>query len=70
MKLLCKNNVSEVYDDGNFYVVKCSGKEDFKIDKKEHPAYPLVCCLKWDLEPVDINYLNELSESLFPEKEK
>lgn len=68
MKLICENNISKVYDDDKFYVVKSSGKKDLKIDKKDQLAYPLACCLKWNMTPIDVNYLNKLSEKLYEKK--
>lgn len=64
MKLLCKNLDSNVYVDGNVYVVKNSESE-FKINKFQHPAYPLACCLKWGMTPIDVDYLNKLSNELY-----
>lgn len=68
MKLICENNISKVYDDDKFYVVKSLGKKDLKIDKKDQPVYPLACCLKWNMTPIDVNYLNKLSEKLYGKK--
>ncbi len=64
MKLLCKNLDSNVYEDGDSYIIK-SSKGEFKINKTEQPAYPLSCCLKWGMTPVDVDYLNELSKKLY-----
>ncbi len=64
MKLLCRNNQTVVYDDGDFYFVKSKGRADEYIPKAEQKAYPLACCLKWGMEPVDIEYLNALSNEL------
>ena len=61
MILLCKNNITEVYDDGENYRVKSKGEEDRLISKKEQLQYPLACCLKWNMIPIDIDYLNKLS---------
>ncbi len=68
MKLLCKNLDSNVYADGDFHIIK-SSKVEFKINKTEHPAYPLSCCLKWGTTPVNVDYLNKLSEKLYDETE-
>ncbi|MBQ3713034.1 MAG: hypothetical protein II890_03675 [Spirochaetia bacterium] len=39
-------------------------REDKLISKEDHLPYPLALCLKWDFTPVDIDYLNKLSNSL------
>lgn len=68
MKLLCKNNRTKVYDDGENYLVKTEGMKDELISKRENKPYPLACCLKWGMEPVDIDYLNKLSNELYKNK--
>lgn len=67
MKLLCRNNITLVYDAGENYLVKTVGKKKRLIPKNENIAYPLACCLKWGMEPVDIEYLNNLSDELYNE---
>ena len=66
MKLICKNNLSEIYDVGDKYLCKSltAGKEDKTVSKSDWLAYPLALCLKWDFEPIDKEYLNNLSEQL------
>ena len=64
MLLICKNNITQVFDDGENYRVKTEGEEDRLISKKDEPQYPLACCLKWNMIPVDIEYLNRLSDKL------
>ena len=36
--------------------------KDYIIPKKKNPVYPLALVLKWDFEPIDIEYLNKLAE--------
>ena len=66
MLLICENNICKVYDDGdNYRMVSIEGeREDKLISKEDHLPYPLALCLKWDFTPVDIDYLNKLSDSL------
>ena len=64
MLLICKNNITQVFDDGENYRVKTEGREDKLISKKEELYFPLACCLKWSMTPVDIDYLNRLSDNL------
>jgi len=44
------------------FVNKVSGNTDYTEPKNESPKHPLVCVLKWGYKPVDINFLNCLSE--------
>ena len=66
MHLICKNNITEVYDDGDVYRTKyVNGSEpDEIIEKSRWLAYPLALALKWGYEPVDVEYLNRLSDEL------
>lgn len=64
MKLLCENNITKVYDNGENYLVKTNDMKDELILKKEQLAFPLACCLKWGMKPVDVEYLNNLSKKL------
>lgn len=64
MLLICKNSITQVYDDGDYYRVRTEGEEDRLISKEEWLQYPLACCLKWNMTPVDIDYLNRLSDNL------
>lgn len=64
MKLICQNNISQLFDDGEYYRFKTVNKKDSLISKREEPQYPLALVLKWDFEPVDVNYLNNLSDNL------
>lgn len=68
MKLLCRNSITQVYDTGENYLVKTESKNDILISKKDNITYPLACCLKWGMEPVDIEYLNNLFFSEFTQK--
>ena len=64
MLLICENNICKVYDDGDNYRVIAEGEEDQLISKEDELPYPLALCLKWGFKPVDIDYLNKLSDSL------
>ena len=66
MLLICENNICEVYDDGDYYriIYKRGEEEDELISKELHLPFPLAACLKYDMTPVDIDYLNKLSDSL------
>ena len=70
MHLICKNNISKVYDDGEVYRMVTEGKEDTVISKDREKAYPLALCLKWGFEPIDIDYLNNLSSSIASQKNR
>ena len=60
MHLICKNNITKVYEDGDVYRIVTEGEEDTIIKKEENPVYPLALCIKWGFEPIDIEYLNSL----------
>ena len=62
MKLICKNNLSSLYEDGENYRMVTKEGKDYIIPKKKNPVYPLALVLKWDFEPIDIEYLNKLAE--------
>jgi hypothetical protein len=63
MRLICKlGRTTGVYDDGGDYWITRLPDGDDKISKERWPEYPLAACIKWDAEPVDIPYLNALSE--------
>ena len=68
MLLICKNNITKVYDDGEKYRVQTEGEEDRLISKKEWLQYPLACCFKWNMTPVDTDYINKLVIRLLKEK--
>ena len=72
MLLLCESDVAKVYDDGDNYRIIEEDREDKLMPKKKYPYFPLACCLKWGMTPVNIDYLNELSKTNIianPEKE-
>jgi hypothetical protein len=65
MRLLAKSGGSFIYDDGDIWYTVNNDKSpvvEWFIPKKEKPLYPLAACLKWGFEPVDVKYLNALSE--------
>ena len=64
MLLICENNISKVYDDGDNYRIVMENEEDRLLSKELHLPFPLAACLKYDMTPVDIDYLNKLSDSL------
>lgn len=63
MRLLAKNGENiRIYDSGDdWFIQNDSYKTKDYIPKKEQPLYPLAACLKWGFEPVDTEFLNELS---------
>ena len=63
MLLLCESDVAKVYDDGDYFRIIMEGKEDKLFSKKKYPYFPLACCIKWDMTPIDIGYLNKLSKT-------
>ena len=64
MLLICENNICKVYDDGDNYRIVMENEEDRLLSKELHLPFPLAACLKYDMTPVDIDYLNKLSDSL------
>lgn len=61
MKLLCHNEICQVFDDNNDWFCKNTNpKLNQRISKEDEPMFPLACCLKWDFKPDDIEYLNKL----------
>ena len=64
MLLICENNICKVYDDGDNYRIVMENEEDRLLSKELHLPFPLAACLKYDMTPIDIDYLNKLSDSL------
>jgi hypothetical protein len=64
MRLLARKVNIFIYDDGdNWYNLNNCKKpavETF-VPKSRNPFYPLAACLKWGFDPVDVEYLNKLS---------
>jgi hypothetical protein len=66
MLLIAKSGNSFIYDDGeNWFQINndVEPPKEIIIKKIEEPFYPLAACLKWGFEPVDIKYLNKLSQN-------
>ncbi len=63
MLLICENDISKVYDDGDNYRVVTKKMEDLLIPKKEDPYFPLACYLKWGFKAVNTEYLEKLTKT-------
>lgn len=63
MKLVCHNGMTQIFADDENWIAKTEKNERI-ISRKEEPALPLACCLKWNFEPDDVDYLNNLSQEL------
>jgi len=54
---------SGIYDDGgNDWLLTGGVGGVARIKKKDQPLYPLAAVLKWGAKPVDVAYLNALSD--------
>jgi len=66
MLLIAKSGNTFLYDDGdNWYQLNNDvvPSKEIIIKKSEEPIYPLVACLKWGFVPIEIEFLNKLSEN-------
>lgn len=66
--LICKtgepnsNLYTRCYKEGKNYIMVDAKDKTKVFPIKDNPVYPLALCLKWDFEPVDIDFLNYLSQ--------
>ncbi|MDR1073005.1 MAG: hypothetical protein LBL45_04935 [Treponema sp.] len=64
MRLLARSGDIFIYDNGdNWYNVNNYKKPavEMFVPKSQNSFYPPATCLKWGFEPVDVEYLNKLS---------
>ena len=64
MLLIAKSGNTYLYDNGDiWYQINkdVDPAKEITIKKSEEPLYPLAACLKWGFEPIDVEFLNNLS---------
>lgn len=64
MKLVCHNEISFIYSDGDNWIWNdIYGASTTIISKAEKPLFPLAAVAKWDFDVDDAKIIDELRKS-------
>ena len=67
MILMCHNEISNIYDNGDTWVIKTRGQEDEIYSKKQEPLMPLSAVIKWGMTEDNKTEMDKLRKKAMEE---